>query len=427
MKVIAFDSWTGGVMNIERLADAFARHGLDLMLIHIGSWGHDRGRPKEERIGKLIIRDISYYPRLSFAELLQYESPAAVLFLSTQAFAHRALNRYCREFGIPTLHLYHGLIGVQCTASTRLNPLNLRRQIILIASRVGKNLSRIWPVYLKALWETRAPLQDWRRFAYDVVLQATGRSYVGTAAQDATTDACCVYTEADVAHAVERYGVSREAVHVVGNPDLVKFGITKSELGTCLSTDALPSHEVMYIDTALIEVGSVFKGPRDFVEHLSRTQETLVKLGYGMVVKLHPAHVKTGVADLLERYRIQQCKDEEFVQRLKRCAAAIVEPSSAALIPALLGLPVLLAKYDKLAGQNYGKVLTSYPRARTLTALDQGRLLIRELQGERYFEAVWKWIHENVGPLPAEKMPERVAEALCSILAVRPAGRFSCW
>lgn len=430
-KVIAFDSWTGGVSNIDRLVDAFAHRGLDVMLIHIGSWGHDPDRAKEERIGKLLVRDISFYGSMTFREILRYESPAAVLFLSTQAFAHRAMNRYCAEFGIPTLHLYHGLVRVQCTTSKRLNPLNIRRQLALCAERLGKNLTRIWPVYSKALWETRAPLKDWGRFAYDVWLQATGRSYVGRAAGDASTTACCVYTDADVSHAVERYGVPGEAVFVVGNPDLVKFGLKHSDLGAALSPGRPVSQEVMYIDTSLIEAGSVFESARDFVLHLRKTAETLTRQGYRLVVKLHPAHSRTGVSELVEAYGIEQCQPEKFVERLRSCAGAIVEPSTAALIPALLGLPLLLAQYGKLARQAYGEVLSRYPRGRLLRSIDDVVPLISEIESHQDVDSVWEWIHENAGPLPAEEIPERVARVLETMLCPNlrnqfPAGAHPC-
>jgi hypothetical protein len=327
------------------------------------------------------------------------------------------MNRYCAEFGIPTLHLYHGVVRVQCTTSKRLNPLNIRRQLALIPERLGKNLSRIWPVYGKALWETGAPLKDWGRFAYDLWLQATGRSYVGRAAGDASTTACCVYTDADVSHAVERYSVPREAVFVVGNPDLVKFGLKHSDLGVALSPGRPVSREVMYIDTALIEAGSVFGSARDFVLHLQRTAEALAQQGYRLVVKLHPAHGRTGVPELVEAYQIAQCQPEEFVERLKRCAAAIVEPSTAVLIPALLGVPLLLAQYGKLVGQAYGEVLTSCPRARLLRSIDDAASLLQEIEARADADRAWKWIQENAGPLPAEEMPERVARVVEGVIA----------
>ena len=108
MKVIGFDAWTQGVFHYERLVDAFAKKGLKLTLIHLGSWGNEKGRPAEELIGALQVRDISFYSGRGLAEILALENPCAVIFLSTDAFAHRAFNRYCRQRNLPTIHLFHG-------------------------------------------------------------------------------------------------------------------------------------------------------------------------------------------------------------------------------------------------------------------------------------------------------------------------------
>jgi hypothetical protein len=415
-KVIAFDSWTEGAMNIERLVDAFAERSLDLFLIHIGSWGHDKGRSKEEMIGRLRIRDIGYYGRMSFKEILELERPAAVLFLSMQSFAHRAFNRYCAQIGIPTLHLYHGFIGVQSTVSKRLNPVNVRRQVSLACSRLGKSLTRLWPLYARALWQTRASLGDWLWFGNDVWRQVSGQAYSGVAAPDTSTTACCVYAEADMPHATERYRVPREAVCAVGNPDLARFGLREEDIGVCLSLRRVASKEIIYIDTALIEAGAVFDDADDFVRHLQETSAALVRQGFRLVVKLHPAHYRARVPKRLLELGIELCANEEFVTRLKSSTAAIVEPSSAALLPALLGLPLFLARYGKLREQEYGEVLTSYPRARVLDSIAELSSLAEEVVDGYASDGIHNWLRVNAGPLPAEEMPKRVATVIEKII-----------
>lgn len=413
--VIAFDSWTGGIENIQRLVDAFARRGLELMLIHIGSWGHDLGRAEEERIGDLLVRDIGYYKNLSFKEILLRERPVAVLFLSTQAFAHRAFNRYCRQLRIPTLHLYHGIVKVQNTSSRRLNPINARSQFALAGSRLAKNVFRLWPLYGTALWNTRASLSDWAWFAYDVWRQILGRSYSGDAAPDASTAGCCVYAEVDATHAQQRYRLPADAVFAVGNPDLLKFGLSADDIGSCLTACQRAAGDIIYIDAALIEAGAVFDDARDYVRHLQQTALILAQQGLHLVVKLHPAHSRTGVAQQLNERGVELCDNNAFVKRLKACSGSIVEPSSAALIPALLGLPLLLARYSKLTGQEYGDVLTNYPKARVLHSLgDVNKLLVDASRVDN--DATRAWINTNAGPIPVEQMPDRVARAVETIV-----------
>jgi hypothetical protein len=82
--VIGFDSWTEGAHHYVRLVSALKKIGFDLKLIHIGSWGHDQGRPLNEMMGDLPIYDVAYYGDKNLLEVLKLENPAAIIFLSTQ-------------------------------------------------------------------------------------------------------------------------------------------------------------------------------------------------------------------------------------------------------------------------------------------------------------------------------------------------------
>ncbi|MBC7405566.1 MAG: hypothetical protein H7252_07780 [Cytophaga sp.] len=414
--IIGFDSWTQGAHHFERLVSDFERRGFKLILIHVGSWGHDPNRPLEENIGKLLVRDIAYYDGLSFKEILLQERPEAVLFFSMQAFAHRAFNRYCRALGVPTVHLYHGLVNVQSTALKRLNPVNWRNQFALARTRFSTNILRILPNYARALRETDASWNDWTWLVNDIRRKITGTSYSSKAAPDASTSACCVFTNADIPHAVQRYGLTHESVHAVGNPDLIAFGLENQLIGCCLLSTQEARKDIIYIDTALIEAGAVFDGAGDFADHLNTTNKIVMQQGFQLVVKLHPAHFRTGVPERLHRMGIELCEKEEFVSRLKTATAAIVEPSSASMIPALMGLPLLLAQYGKLAEQQYGTVLTSYPRARFLKDIANVQALLAEERLTISSEKIHNWTMENVGPLPVEDMPERVGEIVDELI-----------
>jgi hypothetical protein len=260
-------------------------------------------------------------------------------------------------------------------------------------------------------------MQDWWWFPYVIWRQAMGQAYTGVAAPDASTTACCVYTQADISHAVERYGIPEDAVVAVGNPDLVRFRVSKEDLGVCLSSNWARSKEVMYIDTALIEAGAVFDSAYDFSRHLLNTKEVLARQGLELVVKLHPAHFRTGVPELLKQANVELCASEDFLARLKKCCACIVEPSSLALIPALLGMPLFLAQYGKLKEQRYGEVLTSYPNAKFLADLHVISNLLAAVEGLENIEDATRWIHLNAGPVPAEEMPDRVSEVMAALIS----------
>ncbi len=406
--VLGFDSWVGGAHNYERLVLALRERGFNLILLHIGSWGGDRGRPAREFHGDLEMRDISFYKSHDFAEVLRVESPAAVVFLSNDVFAHRAFNRYSLQAGIPTLRLYHGLVRVQAVDEGKPHKVNVLNQARFAIMRLPKALIKVWPCYIKALLRTGGRKSEWTRFVSDIFNLACGR-YIVKGAADSRTTKAAVYAASDVTHAIDKYGHSRSEVHVVGNPDIARFGVQAAQIGSAATPGRACGNEIVYVDTGLIYAGMVFGGPDDYLDHLTATRASLERQGRSMAIKLHPQHFRCDFAERVERAGIEVLTNDNFAQRLQTCAAAIVEPSTAALMPSLIGTALLLARFGKLSGQLYGDVLASYPRARYLDAADElNEMLLREKAS--YDEcAVRQWIEENAGPLPAEHMPARVA------------------
>jgi hypothetical protein len=415
-KVIGFDSWTRGAHHYQRLIEALASHGIELSLVHIGSWGSDLGRPPTETLAALPTRDISAYAKAGFPDILGLEKPDAVIFLSTETFAHRAFNRYCRLRGIPTINLYHGLVRVQAVdddeSPYKVNPL---AQLRFISERLLKALTLVWPTYCRALWTTKASGADWRRFASDILLGAVGRFPFASAA-DAKTDACCVYVKADIEHAVRKYGFRESEVTAVGNPDLAHFGLATEAIGSHLSAPLEQRTDVMYIDTGLVYTGFVFGTRDEFRRHLVETKDALARRGKRLLFKPHPDHRRYNMLELLAADGIAICSNEEFSARLLRCCAAIVETSSLAVLPALVGMPLLFAQYGKLEGQRFGQVLTSYPRSKALKDLTSFHDLLAELEQSIDAEATQRWIADNAGPLPADRMPSRVAAIVAELI-----------
>ena len=411
--VICIDSWTAGAHHFERLVTALKKKGYRLLLIHIGSWGHDKNRPDEELIGDLLVRDIAYYKNKALDEILEQENPAAVIFLSTRAFAHMTFNRYAQDAHVPTCHLYHGLVNVQAVNSgQRSYKINLQAHIKAFMDRAWKNVGHLIPQYVRSLAGTKAPKKAWFDLFYFTYRKALGLG-LARPLLDAKTTCGCVYTRADIDHMARNYGLLESDIKVVGNPDLVKFGIKVSDRGVALSNMDFNSREIIYIDTALSKSGYVFDSDDDFVQHLLKTKSDLEKQNFQFAVKLHPAHLKSGdVPSQLERFGITLYSNANFLQRLKCSAAVIVEPSSAAMIPAILGLPLLLANYGKLKGQLYGKILTDYPRAIRLDSVAQVSNNLASERSSFSADQVEFWIDNNIGPLPAEDMPARVAEVV---------------
>jgi hypothetical protein len=412
--IIGFDSWTTGSHHYEKLVSAFEKKGYQLLLIHIGSWGHDKNRPTEEYIRQLKVRDISYYADQSFSGILNKEKPEAVIFLSTRAFAHQAFNRYANHLNIPTVHLAHGLVGVQViSADDPAYKTNYRSLFSIWTRRIGKNVTKLMPCYMRSLMDTKATPQDWLAFGKELYDKAFAKNNNNILAPlDAKTTIGLVYTKADIPFFRDGHHLDEKDIYIVGNPDLIRFDLQKEDFGIGLDQHSTDKKEIIYIDTALIQAGLVFHDEAEYVGHLANTHRQLAEQGYQMIVKLHPSHVNTGVPAALTQLGIEICQNADFVNRLKNCTAAMVEPSSAAMIPALMGKPLLLVQYDKFSGQRFGAVLTNYPRARFLQQVGNVASLLEAEQSALSPQAFQDWFADNSGPLPANAMPERVAEAV---------------
>lgn len=416
--IIGFDSWTTGSHHYEKLVSAFEEKGYQLLLIHIGSWGHDKNRPKEEYIGKLKVRDISYYSDGNFSKILIKEKPEAIIFLSTRAFVHQAFNRYADYFNIPTVHLAHGLVGVQfISLEDPAYNTSYRYLLSIWMQRIGKNLFKLLPCYMRALIDTKATSHDWLAFGKELYDKAFAKNNNNILAPlDAKTSIGLVYSKADISYFRDGYHLDEKDIFVVGNPDLIRFNLRNEDFGTGLDQDSISNNEIIYIDTALIQTGLVFRSETEYISHLANTHRQLSEQGYKMLVKLHPSHVNTGVPAELTKLGIEICQNNEFVSRLKKGTAAMAEFSSAALIPALMGKPLLLVQYDKFSGQRYGPVLTSYPRARFLNNIADISNTLETEHRELNRVAFKEWFNENSGPLPAEEMPGRVVQAVIKVI-----------
>lgn len=412
-KIICFDNWTQGVRHFSRLSDTFYRAGFKLILIHIGSWGHDLERPSEEFLDNLTIRDISFYDNKSFLSILKYEKPKAIIFLSTRSPAFMAFNRAAKFLDIPTCHLYHGLRSVQ----PLVNGVSVYKKnnfVILrnLFNRFDSYFFKILPVYFNILLKTKAPLKIWIELFNELINRVPGinfkrKNYL----IDSMTNIGCVYTNADIDDMHENYGLSKNQIIPVGNPDFIKFNLTESDLGCMINK--FSENKILYIETGLLDEGFVYKSKDEFISHINDTKTKVESLGFHFLIKLkpHSKFTRENGAEILSSKNIEICNDIDFLNTLKKCRAIITEPSTAALIPAALGLTIFLASYGPLREQKFGPIFSSYPGIYKLYSISQ----LSNLSNENYhfnksnFDI---WMKKNLSPFPAELMPERVLRAL---------------
>ena len=413
MKILGFDGWTEGIHSYKRLLKSFNDEHIELLLVHLGSWGNEIGRPKEEILEEILVRDISYYEKMGFDKILETELPDAVLFLSIDAFAHRAFNRYCKERKIPTILLNHGIISVVDTTARTDAKSTISGKFIFFKSHLHKQIKFFLPSYATALWKTHASFNDWGRFILDIAMRFLGG--VGknsmVASRDSKTSINFVYTEADFEYSKHKYRFKEDELFAIGNPDLIRFGLQVEQLGICMK-NPIDSDKVLYIDSANFEYGVIFKSKDEFIEHLIETKKALEKQSKVLFFKPHPSGIKHNILEPLMSEGIQICDNENFVDTLLTSCACISETSTAALIPALLGLPLFLTRYGKYTEQEFGNLLTSYPRSVRLCDI---HCFNNELNSEKLrlnVQVTQNWIDRNVGPLPAYKFSERITNII---------------
>lgn len=407
-----------GSRHYIRLLDAFRDFNISLVLVHLGSWGEDSHRKKEEYISGLLVRDISFYKNSDLVSVLEEEKPDIVLFLSTETFAHRAFQRYCRHKAIPTIHLYHGLVSVVALDGKK-EPFkfNLFGQIQFIFRQSYKSLFKAFPAYGKSLWRTSAQLSEWMRFFQDIVFRLLGRT-IFAPADDAATSKCCVYTEADVKDAMFRFKLDANDVAVVGNPDLLTYGLTSESLGSMLKRDLSQFNAVMYIDTGLASFGSNFSSVDQYVEYVVSLSDQLKLQNRELIFKAkpHPVDYFEYLTEALTMRNIEIVGNDNFIERLKTCCACITEPSTLGLLPTLLGMPLFLARVPQIGTLLYGDIFTTYPRSRYLNDIDHFDELLYQEYASCDHSRVMAWIMKNSGPMPAAEMPRRVAQVVVDLV-----------
>lgn len=413
-KILAFDSWTGGSHHLIRLTRHLHEFNFSLKLLHLGSWGDDLGRNKCEKIDSLEVVDISYYGKLSLEEILEIESPHIVLFLSTHTFAHRALMRYCKKTNIPTFLLGHGLAGVMVNEKDVISFKKLLYRLIFIFPRIGRFIIHVLPAYMRALWVTRGGIQDWIYLARDIGFSFFSSSYLGVAPKDSRASAYAVYTNADVKEYMSRYKCKKNDISVVGNPDLLYFGMTDDDICIRFSPQVSPKNEIMYIQTGYELEGIYFKNDDDFFCHVLNTNAALAEQAIKLTVKLKQFDRRPQLRDRFLASNIEVIDDINYLPRLKTSVAAIIEPTTA-MVPALMGIPLLLAQYGQLSNAAFGKIFLSYPAARHLTNLADIELKLNDALNFCDQDSINDWIKENSGP-SASDMPLRVLKAINSLI-----------
>lgn len=421
VRVMGFDGWTQGSHHYIRLLEAFESVDLDLFLVHLGSWGDDINREKKEYIHGLLVYDISYFKNQSFPFILEELAPDIVLFLSTETFLHRAMLRYCRIRNIPTIHLFHGIIGsVPITRGEQNFTVGAFNQLANLFRRSRRYITKTLPIYGKSLIETNANVSAWLRFASDIGERFCGREIL-VPADDSRASKCCVYTPVDVDTARTKWGMEDQDIVVVGNPDLPRFGISPKMLGAAIDIHGESNGRMLvYIDTGLSSHRFNFNSDLENANFILEASRIVNEGGYTLLVRVkpHPEQRRDFMEAFLRDNGVKVLEVDDFLPHLLKSCGCITEPSSLGIIPCLLGLPVFLVNVGPLSSVQYGPLFRSYPRAKEVFEWREICGALTEKQMRLDVDCVRSWITDNAGPMPAEMMPTRVATTVLDLARI---------
>jgi len=409
-KVVLFDSWTKGSRHIFRLLEQFDNHNIDILLVHVGSWGNEPGRSDYEVINGLKVHDINVYKNLE--NVIKIENPDLVLFLSLDPLFHRAFNRYCQKYNIPTVNLYHGVHSVFKSLSA--DKKHIGRYWFVLARNIIDRLGHTLFVYVKSLVRTDANIQTWLELFSDICKKVFGIA-IDKANRDAVTTYICVFNEFDQKQAARKFSISLDRVKMVGFPDILKFPELEKLICSYTNEQSFSNESVIYIGTGVRGTKMILLDDKEYFKYLLNTHKALKTHNKKLILKLHHTRVEA-----IQKYfsRIDSdvvfCDDNEFVRELQKSCGAIVEPSTAALVPLLMGKPIFLTRYGALSGLEFGSIITLYPKALSIDHLNDLCKIIQPIANTE--SETNAWIKSVAGPLPATDMPFRVVSIIESAI-----------
>lgn len=415
--ILAFDSWTGGVSNLSRLVKPFKNVGLNLCLLHLGEWGDDKHRPKTEKINGLRVENISNFKNQTFYQILKNKKPDAVLFLSTESLPHITFLSICRKLKIPTVHLFHGIHGIFTTKfGQQFLETNIFTRILFILKRIPKFAKYTLPNFLKQYSSLQKPFEK-----YSILLKAIKHRLSGIdkviQTYESRADICCLYIKSEIEAAKKRWGYKSKSLKVVGNPDIINFNLKKEDIG-CSINKIEKNKSICYIESGLSDLGVGFSNDQEYTKFLVSIKKSLPKkMLFFVKIKPVPFARYHKITKILKSKKIKILSSKNFVEKLKKCSLCIIEPSTASLIPCYLGMQIFINKIGPLKNLVPGNIFKTYPFLKTLNSLDQKNLFKQSSAKKNKIKKFKKWCANNLGPLPAQKMPYRVARAVKQLIA----------
>jgi len=297
-KILFIDSWTKGIHNFIPIADELNKNGCESLLVHRGSWGHDRNRPLEEYINGILCRDIQYYRTRFIYKMLKLENPDVVLILTTNYLFDRVVILAAKSLGIKSCFLMHGIRGVHDVSALKKSSKESLFQIRW--QRAHKYLFYIIPNYyfsgLSYKWNFLFRLEPYS-ILLKLFLKPNRYILFPPPSYEIHCDLALVWGNVYKQFFMEEYGYPENRVKVVGHPPLdsvfrlINNPPSNEDKYSFLETHLISSDRpyCVYLADGSVEQSQDGWTQESSIEHFDEIAQICNESGRQLVVKLHPS------------------------------------------------------------------------------------------------------------------------------------------
>jgi hypothetical protein len=333
MKVVYFDYWTRGLANFKAFDDGLKAEGAETLLLHIGSFRFEH--EKEETIGGILCRDISYYGTKYVYEMLEKEKPDIVVSLNTTYLFDRAMVLACRKLGIQSVFIMHGIrsFGKEGNEEYLSEIKKAYNPLLKKLSKGGKYIGTVIPNYIHSLYKY-SPKKVFNGHFLKVIysyFNDPGKTFRYPEYSDEVLhDKCLIYCRNEVEY-YSTLGYKDDQIIIVGSP---KFDLLLEEIkNNKLTFEFLPEEAKTFLDNGKEKYALILDDPypeqnnygginnEDRQDYYIKMADKFKKMGYKTIIKLHPSSIRENINIIREDVLITREFLDTFINNAAFCIA----------------------------------------------------------------------------------------------------------
>lgn len=354
-KILYIDTWVKGYRNFTRIDEEFKKKDFTSLLVHTGSFYDKDDFVVEEKIGNLIVRDISYYKTILIRKVIEIEKPDVVIILNLSFVFDRAIVNVCKSKNIKLVYLSHGKL---------ISPNVAAKDEAMLNDAIWHNLSRIvkkknvlvllnYFSSLKGLNIIKNPL----KLIFGIIKKPSNYLTYARCDEELNPDLILVYTEDDKTLLSDNYGFQDKKIVVTGNPEITEFlsapTIARNIFLNTLGFDDNTKY-LVYLDDGFANNEGVLAD--EWYGSLSDIVQATDSLGLKFIMKLHPRTKRKEHLPFFESLGIYSLEDCDFKNLLGYSEFVISYVSTTITYALIFNKNVYIPYWGE-----YSKLLKNYP------------------------------------------------------------------